>query len=138
MRHAGRETIPWILIVLTAGLDRLLKFLVEQPLLRPLGWRWFGLEQFHNVGIAFNIPLPLWLILPLTLIFLIVLFWWVKQNARPSWAYAAIALGALSNAFDRIFYNYTVDYWRILTGIINLADILIVVGLLFLLRKKNN
>ncbi|MFA6486122.1 MAG: signal peptidase II [Candidatus Magasanikbacteria bacterium] len=39
-----------------------------------------------------------------------------------------IFFGALSNLIDRVCFGYTVDYFFILTGYINLADVMIVVG----------
>ena len=46
--------------------------------------------------------------------------------------------GALSNLIDRMVYGYTVDYFLILTGVINLADVMIVAGFViyFVDRKK--
>lgn len=44
-----------------------------------------------------------------------------------------IILGALSNYFDRLFYGLTIDYIRIFTGVINLADLMIIVGVVLII-----
>lgn len=127
--------------LLLAVLDRLLKTLVEQPYFNSahIGWRYFAFERFHNMGIAFSLPIPLWLVLPLTGVFLIALVIWTRKNPT-AWTYVALAalfLGAASNGFDRIAYGFTIDYLRIINGIINIADILVLAGISMLLLAKN-
>ena len=107
--------------------------------------KWFGWFPFHNPGIAFGLPVPGWLQILLTtpvLIVLIVLF--VKNISSPeskllkTLAFSFVFAGALSNLIDRVLYNFTVDYLLIVKSIINLADVLVVVGFLiyFLQLKK--
>ncbi|MCX6780559.1 MAG: signal peptidase II [Candidatus Magasanikbacteria bacterium] len=123
--------------------DRLLKFIVHQSQFNAsarIGWRFFAFERFHNPGIAFGVPIPIWIVLPLTLIFLIVLAIWVfrQRENQPLThiAIAAITLGALSNAFDRTTLGYTIDYIRVLDSIINIADILVIAGIATLVFRK--
>lgn len=119
-------------------LDRFLKVFVESAAYSgPYGWRWLAFERFHNTGVAFGTPIPLWIVLPLTAVFLFFCFvWWKRtQNQFTRATLAFIVVGALSNAFDRALFGYTVDYLRIINGIINLADGLIAVGLIFLLKE---
>jgi lipoprotein signal peptidase len=47
-----------------------------------------------------------------------------------------IFVGALSNAFDRVTYGYTIDYLRVVNAIINIADILVVAGMIILVSKQ--
>ena len=47
-----------------------------------------------------------------------------------------IISGALSNFIDRILFGATIDYIRIFTGVINLADVMIVVGLFTFCNQK--
>ena len=49
-----------------------------------------------------------------------------------------VLAGALSNLIDRIVYGHTVDYVLIFTGVINLADVMIVGGFVvyFLMMKS--
>ena len=72
----GVQFFGSITILLTAGaMDRFLKMAVELERFKqaPIGWRYFAFEQFHNTGVAFSIPIPLWFVLPLTVVFLIAL-----------------------------------------------------------------
>lgn len=127
-------------VLLLALLDRLLKMSVESSVFsnKVIGWRFFAFERFHNLGIAFGIPIPLWIVVPLTLLFLTALSIWVKKIniSAAKLAFFMIFVGALSNAFDRVTYGYTIDYLRIIDAIINIADILVVAGITLLVSKQ--
>jgi lipoprotein signal peptidase len=47
-----------------------------------------------------------------------------------------IVAGAISNFVDRVLWGATIDYLRVLTGVINLADCVIVVGVVLPLLSK--
>ncbi len=134
--------LGFVLAFLLAILDRLLKMSVENPIFanRLIGWRFFGFERFHNMGIAFGIPLPLWLVIPLTFLFLIALAIWIKKIDTPTTklAFLIIFVGALSNAFDRVTYGYTIDYLRVINAIINIADLFVIVGIGFLVSEQSS
>lgn len=100
---------------------------------------WLGLEYFENPGIAFGIPLPNAVVLiltPLVIFLLLILFFKPTTKSLHSWAFSCIIAGAISNFVDRIFFDFTVDYIRIFTSILNIGDILIVVGALLLLSSE--
>jgi lipoprotein signal peptidase len=110
--------------------------------------RFFGWEPFLNNGIAFGIQIPQLIIIFSTvpiLIGVVFLLWreWQKAGERGNnlawWGLYLVFLGALSNWYDRVVYGSTVDYFRLVTGIINLADVLIVSGFVlyfFSIKKK--
>jgi lipoprotein signal peptidase len=115
----------------------------------------FGWYPFHNPGIAFGIPIPSFIVMALTLPVLAGLLFvlikqgrlvFLKQNITSSssdfftWLSALLVFtGALSNFIDRILYNFTIDYFLVFTGIINLADVLIVSGfVLYFFRALKN
>jgi signal peptidase II len=105
---------------------------------------WLGWEYFGNPGIAFGIMLPNWIVLVGTPLLLGVLFSVFKKNISFLYAHIGfvfIVCGALSNYIDRLFFGVTIDYFRIGTSIINLADVMIVTGLLNLIitpeKKKD-
>lgn len=108
-------------------------------LLKP----WLGLEFFQNPGIAFGIPLQNSLIIfftPLIILYLVV--WLQKQRSKPDVSLKItgsilIMSGAVSNYADRILFNYTIDYLRILNSVINLADMSIISGVILLLWKND-
>jgi lipoprotein signal peptidase len=113
--------------------------------------RFFGWHPFLNPGVAFGLPVPTSVVVVLTIpiLFLLAYLFWQTHIPYPvsripvdrahgeSWGtgyglrvmgYPLIFAGALSNLLDRILYNHTVDYFLILTAVINLADVMIVVG----------
>jgi len=44
--------------------------------------------------------------------------------------------GALSNLIDRVLFSITIDYLRIFTSVINIADIMIVAGVVLLVLSE--
>lgn len=108
--------------------------------------KWFGWFPFHNPGIAFGLPVPNWLQITLTIPVLIILIVFFVKNISSSdskllktLAFSFVFAGALSNLIDRVLYNFTVDYLLIVKSIINLADVMVVVGFLiyfFQLKEK--
>lgn len=98
---------------------------------------WLGWEYFENTGVAFSLPLPQTLLVigtPLILLALAISF--LRKKNRPPLFQLAMTLlifGAVSNYIDRILFGVTIDYLRIVTGVINLADVAIVVGVLLLI-----
>jgi len=97
---------------------------------------YFGWQPFLNKGAAFSLSIPNWLIIILTAIIIGFIFFLLSQeynNSTRLWAWSLILTGALSNLFDRLFYKHVVDYIMFVTGIINIADVLIVSGLIIYL-----
>jgi lipoprotein signal peptidase len=88
-----------------------------------------------NSNLAFSLPLPLYLILFLNILIGAFLFgWYLRAKGGEKIALIAIIFGGLSNLIDRLTYQGVVDY--IMIGwwpVFNLADALIVVGILWLL-----
>jgi signal peptidase II len=100
-----------------------------------------------NPGIAFDIPIPFLVIATITIIIIIALGFYIHKNREKNPINAAFAgtiiIGSLGNLIDRAINGFTTDY--ILIGgrsVINLADILIVTGVIFLIlyteRKDKN
>lgn len=100
---------------------------------------WLGWEYFPNPGIAFGLPIPNLVVIAVTpVIIFIIGWWWLREPNKKNWAAAALVLaGALSNFLDRYHLGVTVDYFRILYSVINLADIAIIVGILWILFKHS-
>lgn len=123
--------------------DQLLKYLslqfwTEDQLINNfLGW-----QPSLNSGIAFSLPLPLTFSITLTIPIIIIITYLFHKHANqfPSnFALLLILCGALSNLVDRLAYNHTVDYFLILTAIINIADVMIVAGfVIYLLGGKKS
>ncbi|KKQ27524.1 MAG: hypothetical protein US42_C0008G0035 [Candidatus Magasanikbacteria bacterium GW2011_GWC2_37_14] len=168
MNNKARLTMYILTSGLFLLLDQLLKYLARtNPDYTYYLWRpWLGWEYFGNTGIAFSLPIPNWLIIIITpLIFLGLFLWFVSLRGSAHWrsrsnpkevgdcfatlrsarndrltlAICLITAGALSNYLDRILFGVTIDYLRFFTGIINLADVMIVGGVtLLLFNNKRN
>jgi signal peptidase II len=109
----------------------------------------FGFKLVENTGIAFNIPIPHFLFVPLNIIFLgmLIVFvflankwrhetgWCVTQAERVALAF--MIAGGLSNVYDRLYYEVVIDYLIIRFNAhsfaFNVADIAVVTGALFLI-----
>jgi signal peptidase II len=136
------KTCKHIFLFSLAGLffiiDRLLKWYAIT--VEPFGFTYLGFEYFENTGIAFSIPVPQSITLILTPIIVIALLHYMHDTTdRIRWfAWILICTGAFSNFIDRILFGYVIDYIRIGTAIINIADIIIVIGILLFLRKHTS
>jgi signal peptidase II len=101
-----------------------------------------NLVLHKNFGITFNIPIPLWIIIPVTSI--IVLF--LIQRAIATRAsqpiialgYVSIIVGAVNNLCDRVIHGWTTDYLMLFhTSIINGSDVLIFLGAAIILGSTH-
>lgn len=93
--------------------------------------RW---ELFKNIGIAFSLFIPNWLVLIITPVILVTILFFFLHNKKRTpqrlFAVFLILFGAISNYIDRFLFSVTIDYLRIGNSVINLADIMIVAGAL--------
>jgi len=98
---------------------------------------WLGWEYFANPGIAFSVPFPNAALIIGTPLILIGLLVYMGKKTRPTLyqilGTSLIFFGAVSNLIDRILFGITIDYFRVLTAVLNIADIMIVVGTLCIL-----
>lgn len=123
-------------------IDQTLKYFSRNILIeKNLLTKFFGWYPFKNTGVAFGIPVPSIIVIVLSLLIVFLLIFLLKNSEQHNYArrlgITLIIFGAISNLIDRMFFGYTTDYLLILTGIINLADTMIVVGFgLFILIKK--
>ncbi len=121
-----------------AAADQLSKYLIGKH--SPPGWPWPGIFEFtdhRNYGLVANLPVPLFLILAVTLAVTALIIHHLFIAKRPAtsgedWALAAVLGGAIGNLTDRLRLGYVHD-WAMFFGIsiINLADVAIAVGLLW-------
>lgn len=102
--------------------------------------RWFGWYPFMNNGVAFGLPVPIALVSAVTVPLIGVMLWLLVQAYRRGTPSAlvqmcgllAVIVGAGSNLADRLQYQKTVDYILLGTAVINIADILIILGFILL------
>jgi len=114
---------------------------------KHLMYNYFGWQPFLNKGVAFGLSLPNIFTIVLTAIIIFCILLILKKEYKNNIKFLSwilILTGALSNFFDRIYHGYVIDYFVFVTGIINVADVLIVAGLLlyisqsFFLNKKKS
>lgn len=115
--------------------DQLLKYVARtNPDTTYFPLPYVGWEYFRNPGIAFSLPFPNILLVIATPIVVLFLFLLLirqhKKQANPWFSFGLLLIigGAISNYIDRVIFEVTIDYLRILTGIINIGDVMIVVG----------
>jgi signal peptidase II len=97
-----------------------------------------ALAIHKNYGIAFDIPFKLEIVILISVFIGIGLIQVAYKHWRdkPAIAFSAlmIVIGALGNLYDRIVYDFTVDYIILFgTSAINLSDLVIVGGAILLL-----
>ncbi len=124
----------WFLgIMLFVVVDQISKVIAEKKL--PI---------FYNENFAFSIPLPTVLMYLLYGLVLGVVMWYLARSwkniqslERMSWG--LILAGGISNIAERIVRGNVRDFIPVLNGILNVADLYIIFGLVILLmlsRKK--
>jgi len=116
-----------VFIAISVGLfflDRILKFVF---------FKFYPDVVFLNKGFAFGLPFDnskISFVMLIVILFLLYLFFIKKY-----YPILMILLGAISNLFDRFFYDGVIDYINIpFGGVINLADAMIFAGAVFLLK----
>ncbi|MFH2063362.1 MAG: signal peptidase II [bacterium] len=97
-----------------------------------------GFELFLNKGIIFSLPVPKTIYLPIATAAWLAMTAWLaietKKRGSNIPGLTFIVLGAASNLFDNFRFGATVDYLIFFSrSAINLADIMIVIGVLLLI-----
>lgn len=129
------RTLFVILGLLLTVIDATMKWLSPRLPATMTGIIDIGFHQ--NPGIAFDIFLPLIVLVPASLIIIgALVFFGIRATHHLARVGATLAiLGACNNLIDRLVDGFTTDYIILLqTSAINLADILIIGGTILLLR----
>lgn len=99
---------------------------------------YFGLPYSQNTGVAFSIHIPYAILLGLTIILLVAVFYFASKelNLSKNLSKISVALvlgGGLGNLIDRIVNGAVIDFisiWKYPT--FNVADAFIVIGVLLI------
>jgi len=131
MKHRSLITAAFLLAI--ACLDGVLKYIAitRFPTENTPGLSPIVAFVFHkNPGITFDIPLPITIIIPITIGIILALAYHARtMQPRALIGNLAIIIGALDNLIDRILNGFTTDYLMFFkTSVINLADVLILFG----------
>ena len=129
----------WILVILIAVIDQILKNLVR--IYVPLG---FSIDTFlpflkitntKNLGAAFGslAGMRIYLIVSTLFIIALVIYYIFKKNIKNLWLLTFLAFvlgGGLSNLYDRVFYGFVTDYIKLsfFPPVCNLGDYFICFG----------
>jgi signal peptidase II len=123
-----------------AVLDRLVKFLV----VAYLPWKteilpYFSITHAQNTGIAWSVPVPQIILLPLSLVLIVLIPYLAVTNLKLNKIIAQLAValligGGLGNIYDRIFQGYVIDYISVGSWpVFNLADAFLTTGIFIIL-----
>ena len=94
----------------------------------------------ENTGIAFSLPLPVYITIPLTFLVIVFIGWQLFKKALSGLGALALALilaGAIGNFIDRVLYGGVTDFIAVMQfPVFNVADSLITVGVVFYLWNE--
>ncbi len=132
------------IFALAVGLDQITKHLVfvnNSTSKINLFHSYLGVQAFKNYYFAFSLPVPTVLMYAIYLFILILIGRYLISNFKninhASWiAWVLIIAGALSNVIERSILGYVRDFIYIFTGIFNLADFYIILGVVILLAQQ--
>ena len=100
-----------------------------------------GLNVFLNDKFAFSLNIPS--SISYTLYFFVFVFiirhlylYWHEIHSTPRIGLLLVLSGGVSNLIERLWFGHVVDYIFILNGVMNLADIYIIVGAIMLLVSQ--
>lgn len=136
-----KNIVLWIVGLI--GVDQGTKWLARESLDVPVQvTEWFDLHLAFNKGVAFSLPVSGWLLIVLTIGF-VVWFWhhvfWSQNRTSKveEWAAVFIISGAIGNLIDRVWFGQVTDFlsfWSF--PIFNIADSLITVGVLLMIWSE--
>ena len=146
MKKKSNIILVVILVSVLLGLDLLLKYLVSTYLTTVnIINNFFSLTYVLNDGAAFSLfASRTYLLILIAIICLFFIIYELKNNLDDrmlSIGYSLVLAGLLGNFLDRLIDGYIIDYlsFKIFTlnfPVFNLADILIVVGIIIVIIKE--
>lgn len=140
MKIAKSSLFITTLSIMLASLDQIIKYLVVvflQGRVELLPFISISLEK--NSGIAWSIPIPPIILIPLSLILLVIIPYLAVTSLNLEKKLSQIALclligGGAGNVIDRILHGYVVDYISVgLWPVFNLADAFLTIGIFIIL-----
>lgn len=104
--------------------------------------KFYAENIFKNSVFAFSLPLPIWLIYGIYGLVVVLMVVYVTKHfqsfsKQQIFAWVLIFAGACSNIIERIILGYVRDWIYIGNGVFNIADLVIILGIVFLLSKFN-
>ena len=125
----------YIAFILALALDSITKLLAQSYLTdtKNILWDFVFLKYAENTGIAFSIQIPTQLLKILTIVLIIGIFYYYKQERKlySSTKLIDISFGlilgwAIGNAYERVIHEKVIDFFGIqYFAIFNIADVAI-------------
>lgn len=117
-------------------------FLVGLDLATKLLAHKFAWPIFYNYNFAFSIPMPTVAMYSLYAVVLLLAGYFLRQSFvnhthHQTLGWVMILAGGLSNVTERVIYGSVTDFIFIWTGVFNVADFLILGGLLVIFFSKD-
>lgn len=128
--------------VITIIIDQLIKLFIKTNIIKDIVIipKIFKMTNVINTGAAFSIlKNNNTLLILITIIILVLLNYYIKKNniENDYFELGIILGGIVGNLFDRLLYNGVIDYIEISNfPVFNLADSLIVLGIILLIIKE--
>lgn len=128
--------------VITIIIDQLIKLFIKTNITKDIVIipKIFKITNVINTGAAFSIlKNNNTLLILITIIILVLLNYYIKKNniENDYFELGIILGGIIGNLFDRLLYNGVIDYIEISSfPVFNLADSLIVLGIILLIIKE--
>lgn len=128
--------------VITIIIDKLIKLFIKTNITKDIVIipKIFKITNVINTGAAFSIlKNNNTLLILITIIILVLLNYYIKKNniENDYFELGIILGGIVGNLFDRLLYNGVIDYIEISNfPVFNLADSLIVLGIILLIIKE--
>lgn len=128
--------------VITIIIDQLIKLFIKTNITKDIVIipQIFKITNVINTGAAFSIlKNNNTLLILITIIILVLLNYYIKKNniENDYFELGIILGGIVGNLFDRLLYNGVIDYIEISNfPVFNLADSLIVLGIILLIIKE--
>jgi signal peptidase II len=128
--------------VITITIDQLIKLFIKTNITKDIVIipKIFKITNVINTGAAFSIlKNNNTLLILITIIILVLLNYYIKKNniENDYFELGIILGGIVGNLFDRLLYNGVIDYIEISNfPVFNLADSLIVLGIILLIIKE--
>ncbi len=128
--------------VITIIIDQLIKLFIKTNIIKDIVIipKIFKITNVINTGAAFSIlKNNNTLLILITIIILVLLNYYIKKNniENDYFELGIILGGIVGNLFDRLLYNGVIDYIEISNfPVFNLADSLIVLGIILLIIKE--
>jgi lipoprotein signal peptidase len=110
---------------------------VVRMLFEQMGWPIFLNDRF---AFSLNVATPIMYVIYIVVLTLVCIFLyrkWQELTNLLRWAFALILAGGVSNVLERMWFGHVTDYIFILNGVLNLADVMIIVGAVLVLSRRH-